>query len=296
MSTLSGTSNAASTYPSNANTDSQSALSRGNRSVVTDHYFNNGVKNESELYRNKIYVRLGASKNTVFEKISFTHCIFEDCYLPNCVFDTCNFTGCKFVGSNLYQSTFAGCKFWYTTFERTQIDDDILIGEAPIEENLRIRFARTLRMNFTQLGDAKAVNKAISVELEASEQYLRKSWSTKRSHYYKIKYPKLNQLWQFFRWLEFKFLDIVWGNGESILKLARSIGIVIVLIAIYGVSAEDNNWDLKAYWQNFKEAPGIFLGVVPTKYPTLISALIGASRYVSLALFTTILVKRFGRR
>ena len=282
--------------PEAAALEQEPALRVGNREVVTDNYFHLGVADESHRFQNKVFVRLGARKGTVFRNVSFTHSVFDGCYLANCTFDTCDFTGCRFLGSNFHQSAFSGCKFWYATFERTQIDDDILIGEAPAEENLRMRFARTLRMNFSQLGDAKAVNRAISLELEATEQYLRNSWSTKRNSYYRKKYSGWKQLWQLFRWLEFKLLDLVWGNGESILKLVRSIAVVVVAIAMYDVFVAGNALDVAAYWESIKQAPAVFLGVVAKSYPPLAQSLIAGSRYIGLALLTALLVKRFGRR
>jgi len=272
------------------------SLRVGNREVITDHYFQSQVFDEPIRYQNKVFVRLGATKGTVFRKVSFIHCIFDACYLANCTFDTCDFTGCRFLGSNFHQSTFAGCKFWYAVFERTQIDEDILIGEAPAEENLRVRFARTLRMNFAQLGDAKAVNRAISLELEATELYLRKSWSLSRGSYYRKKYPGFKQAWQFLRWVEFWVLDFVWGNGESIVKLLRTIAVVIGAVAIYDVAVVGDVSDLRAYWSSIKHAPAVFLGVQAKDYPPLVLSVIAASRYVSLALMTALLVKRFGRR
>lgn len=276
--------------------DELAVLRVGNREVITDHYFHLGVIDEPELYQNKVYIRLGAKKNTVFRKVSFKHCVFESCYLANCTFDSCDFTGCRFISSNLHQTAFTGCKFWYATFQHTQVDDDILTGEAPVEENLRMRFARTLRVNFTQLGDAKAVNRAISLELQATEQYLRKSWSPNRSNYYRNKYPGWKQAWQFGRWLDFKLLDILWGNGESIVKLIRSILFLLATITVYDVTSGGNAFDVTAYLKSATLAPGVLLGVLPADYPPMILSLIAASRYVGFALLTALLVKRFGRR
>jgi hypothetical protein len=88
-------------------------------------------------------------------------------------------------------------------------------------------------MNYQQIGDAKAVNKTILLELEATSIYLYKSWRSGET-YYKEKYPGLlNGIAQFVRWTEFWLLDFVWGNGESIFKLLRSILISIILIAAY---------------------------------------------------------------
>ncbi len=272
------------------------ALLVGNREVITDNYFGKNVEQESKLYEFKVYVRLGALKKTIFRKVSFQHSVFDGCYLTNCVFDSCDFTGCRFIGTNFHQTKFSGCNFRYATFERTQIDDDILTSEAPLEENLRMRFARSLRMNYSQVGDAKAVNSAMSLELEAAAIYLRNSWSTKRNSYYQKKYPEIKQFWQFFRWLKFKALDIIWGNGESILKLVRSIVIVVFGIAIYDVIINGNPQNVIEYWDSVKSAPAIFLGSLSKNYSPLALSLIAGIRYVSLALLTALLVKRFGRR
>ena len=102
------------------------SLRPGNREVITDQYFHLDVADELKRFQNKVFVRLGARKGTAFRNVSFTHTIFDGCYLANCTFDTCDFTGCRFLGTNFHQSTFSGCKFWYATFERTEIDEDIL--------------------------------------------------------------------------------------------------------------------------------------------------------------------------
>lgn len=274
--------------------DGQLAMLKGNRKVVADFYFASNVTNEPDKYAFNVYVRLNAKK-LKFEKVSFQHCIFDTCYLNNCVFDSCDFTGCRFIGCNLHNTVFAGCKFDYATFERTQIDDAILESEAPPQENLAMRFARSLRMNYTQIGDARAVNKAISIELRATATYLYKSWKS-RETYYQTKYSGLKAVPQFLKWVEFWILDFVWGNGESILKLARTIGAVFVAIALYDALAYGDSSRIDTYTSSLLRAPGIFFGVTSTPYASWVLALIAASRFISVALLTALLVKRFGRR
>src|SRR6266567_5082317 len=121
--------------------------------------------------KNHLFVRLVA-KERRFIRIDFKYSIFDTCYLRKCVFDSCDFTGCRFIGTSLYGSSFSGCKFDYSIFERTIVDDDLLDSGCPGMENLKMRFARTLRMNYQQLGDSKSANKAIRVELDAMEVYL----------------------------------------------------------------------------------------------------------------------------
>ncbi len=190
-------------------------LKKGNREVITDYYVPEDISDEPDEFKFKVFIRLNAKKIR-FTKISFLHCIFDSCYLNNCVFDSCDFTGCRFIGSNFHQTSFRGCDFKFSTFERSQFDDDILISEAPKEENFRMHFARSLRMNYQQIGDAKATNKAIMIELGATSIYLYKSWRSGET-YYKEKYPGfIKSIIQFVKWLEFWVLNFVWGNGESI--------------------------------------------------------------------------------
>lgn len=274
----------------------RSALVKGNREVLTDLYASGKIENEPKDYALKIYVRLTAKKGLTFKNVSFQHCIFESCYFNHCVFNSCDFTGCRFVACNFHQSSFSGCTFDYASFERCQIADDILDTEAPAQDNLKLRFARSLRMNFQQVGDAKAVNKAISLELQASSNYLRKSWLS-RETYYREKYSGWKKVPQFFRWCEFKFLDTIWGNGESTWKLLRAIFAVHIFIAIYDTVYYGDAWNLKHYLASIISSPGVFFGIAaPYGYPVWVLSGITAARLISLAFLTAILVKRFGRR
>lgn len=272
------------------------SIERGNREVVTDFYVPKNVSSDPGNFKFKVFIRLNAKKIT-FKNVSFMHSILDSCYFNSCVFDSCDFTGCRFLGSNLHQSAFTGCTFDFATFERSQIDDDILVSEAPKEENLRMRFARTLRMNYQQIGDAKAVNKAISLELEATSIYLYKSWKSDETYYRKKYIGLISGLIQFAKWLEFRVLDFIWGNGESILKLLRSIFLCVIVIATYNSNVFGNPLNIGFYWSSLKIAPAVFLGIIspPTFTVTALSVIAG-TRFVSIALLTALLVKRFSRR
>lgn len=270
-------------------------LKAGNRKVITDYYVEKNVTHQPSEYAFKIYIRLNAKEKT-FQKVSFQHCVFDGCYFNTCVFDTCDFTGCRFIGCNFHKSSFPGCNFEYSSFERCQIDDDILEREAPRKENLKLRFARSLRMNFQQTGDAKAVNRAISQELNATSHYLKKSWSSSEK-YYREKYPSWKKIPQFIKWLEFRALDIIWGNGESTLKLLATIFYIHLFITFFDTYNYHNPWDLRSYLNSFIASPGVFFGIkYPNEYPIWFSSIIAATRLVGFAFLTAILVKRFGRR
>ena len=101
----------------------------------------------------------------------------------------------------------------------------------------------------------------------------------------------------FIKWLEFRVLDAIWGNGENTLKLLRAIVVVHLLIAFYDTYHFGNPWDLTAYLTSLAASPGVFFGIAtPHPYPIWFSSIIAATRLVGFAFLTAILVKRFGRR
>jgi len=248
-----------------------------------------------ENFQNRLFTRLVA-KSRRFERVDFNYSTFDAAYLRKCVFDSCTFVGCRFIGCNLHGSTFTGCKFDYVTFERTLVDFEDIVNNAPAVENLQLRFARTLRMNFQQLGDAVAVNKAIALELKATEVHLRKSWCSTES-YYRHKYKGLKRFFAFAQWSEFRLLDFLWGNGESTFNLCRSLGILIICVAIVDLLVTGQLLNGVAYFEAFLKSPQLLLG---TTYPEYYSkgylAFLVLLRLIAIALFLSVLIKRFNRR
>jgi hypothetical protein len=235
--------------------------------------------------------------NKRIRKVNFANTAFDACYLRDCQFDSCDFTGARFTSTNLHGAKFIGCVFDYATFERTIIDDAVLTDNCPAYENQKMRFARSLRTNYQQIGDAAGANHAIRVELDATEIHLRKAWSS-NDRYYRTKYSGLTaRAKQFASWLKFKILDYVWGNGESILALLRAVIILILSIAILDIATDPapltSIEPITALWR----APQIFFGVVAPKH---ISAgwltTITVLRLISFGFFMAILIKRFNRR
>ena len=245
--------------------------------------------------RNHQFVRLVASKKR-FTECDCCYSEFDSAYLRNCTFDSCKFIGCKFTKSNLRGSTFVGCVFDYVDFSQTQVESEILDSNCPGQENLQQKFARTLRVNFQQIGETIATNKAIKVELEAARIHLHKAWRSRES-YYRKKYPGLKRAKMFFEWQEFVLLDFFWGNGESAWKLLRSIVIVTAAIAFGDVYFLGDPWVLKSYGLALSRAPEVLLGVAqPPGFSGVVLSLVTGLRYVMLACLVSILVKRFSRR
>jgi Pentapeptide repeats (9 copies) len=267
--------------------------SSSERKHHTDEKFDSDVSNAE--FRNRFFVRLVA-KGKRFEKVDFKYSIFDTCYLRDCVFDSCDFTGCRFTGTNLYGSSFTGCKFDYAMFERTIVDNDILDVCCPAYENLKLKFARTLRVNYQSLGDSLSANKAIVLELQATEIHLIKAWNSKES-YYRKKYKGWKRIKAFFEWLNFKTLDLIWGNGESTFKLMRSLIIVLVAMTLCDVLKYGDPSRVISYWNSFTLMPNVLFSTVkPVHYSESYLTLLIFTRLVFFGFFMSIVIKRFNRR
>lgn len=249
---------------------------------------------ENEL-QNRLFIRLIA-KEKEFTKVDFKYCIFDQAYLRKCIFDSCDFTGCHFVKSNLIGSIFDGCIFDYVTFEKTQVDVDILHSSCPGPENLKQKFARTLRMNYQSVGEARNANLAVAIELEATKEHLYKSWKSKES-YYRKKYKGFNRIKAFWEWIEFKVLDYIWGNGESAIKLLRTALIALFFIAIIDTLFFKDPKFVKSYFMSLLLAPQLLMGLTtPSDYPGLYLSSIFLIRLILFGFFMSIIIKRFNRR
>jgi hypothetical protein len=269
------------------------ALVTSGKTISIDEKFDS---NESETkLSNYVFTRLVAKKKK-FTNVNFRYSTFDACYLRDCHFDSCDFTGCRFTNSNLHESKFVGCKFDYATFEKTNIDPHILDTECPRFENLRLRFARTLRTNFQQLGDASAVNRAMRVELDATALHLWKAvWSSEE--WYRRHYKGLDHLRVFFELIAFRLLDFIWGNGESIGRLMRFVLIVLAMLTFIDVSSSGNANAVSSYIDSFAKSFQFFFGALtPEDYSKTYVASITCVRLVVVGFFLSIIIKRLGWR
>jgi Pentapeptide repeats (8 copies) len=243
--------------------------------------------------KNRLFIRLGA-KQKRFTNVDFKYSIFDTCYMRKCAFDSCDFTGCRFIGTSLYGSNFTGCIFDYSMFEKTIVDSELLETGCPGTENLKMRFARTLRMNYQQLGDSKSANKAIGVELAATEVYLHKAWRSNES-YYRHKYAGWKRVEMWAEWLGFKILDFVWGNGESAWKLLRAVGILLLIIFGFGLWFGDGQQP--GIFGTLTQTPEIFLVTITrSNYPEWYLTSVLLARLIAFGFFMSIIIKRFNRR
>lgn len=166
----------------------------------------------------------------------------------------------------------------------------------PAEENLRAKLLRTLRVNFQQQGDAVSVKKIISLELAATQIHLKKSWLS-GGEYYRKKYRDFDRVKKFWEWALFKFLDFVWGNGESVAKLLRTTLIIMLAISSREFLYLTDKNDFSAVINCLIISPSIFFGVTKgLNYEEYTLTAIYFLRLVVFGLFMSIVIKRISRR
>jgi len=235
-------------------------------------------------------VRVFAVKK-VFTKVSFKQSNFVGCYFRNCRFIGCDFTGAFVKESNLRGSQFENCTFRYTSWEKSHLDDDFLDHCLPSEENLARDLVRSLRVNFADIGNYEAVNRAASIEVHLTGRHLYKAAYSNES-YYRSKYKgwqRISHAAQHVRW---KALDLLWGNGESIVRILISSLLAISAVSIfYAREAKLSLGDalLESLWQFWGKQ---YAQVMPPIYNLLLTI----SQFVAFGLFMAILVKRLSRR
>ncbi len=247
-------------------------------------------------YVGHVFLRLSA-KGRKFTNVDFRYTIFDTCYFRNAQFDSCDFTGCRFIGTNFHGAIFSGCCFDYASFERTSVDPSILDTEYPKPENLRARFARTLRMNFAQLGDVSSANKAMRLELQATGIHNRKAVFSGEK-YYRCKYKGVLWWKALYDLILFDLGDFVWGNGESLARLLRCVLLILIFMTIYDVISFENPNLSTDWWSGFLRSCEVFMGV-PTdfdNYPKPYLTIVTLIRLISIGFLLSIIIKKFNRR
>jgi len=230
--------------------------------------------------------------NVAFFEVSFKQCEFVNCYFRNCRFIRCNFTGATIKESNFRGSQFEECDFRYTSWEKTVLDEHFLDTCLPSEENLARDLARSLRVNFSQIGNYDAVNKAASIEVSLTGQHLYNAAYSRQS-YYRGKYKGWSRISHALGHARWKALDLLWGNGESILRVALSGLVVVIFAAIALVRDHSQLIFSDALWSAFSGFWGIQNGAkLPDSYAVTLTII----RFILFGLFMAILIKRLSRR
>jgi hypothetical protein len=230
--------------------------------------------------------------NVAFFDVNFKQCDFANCYFRNCRFIRCNFTGATIKESNFRGAQFEECDFRYTSWEKTILDERFLDTCLPSEENLARDLARSLRVNFSQIGNYEAVNKAASIEVSLTGQHLYNAAYSRQS-YYRGKYKGWSRMSHALSHARWKALDLLWGNGESILRVALSTLVVVTVAALVLTRDHSQLSFSEALWSAFLGFWGIQGG---TRLPDFYAVVLTIVRFILFGLFMAILIKRLARR
>lgn len=246
----------------------------------------------TEDFEQKELVRTYAV-DVVFKGVSFKQAVISNCYFRKCKFIRCNFTGTQIKESNFKGASFEECQFRYSTWEKTHLDDNFLDGCLPPEENLARDLVRTLRVNYTQIGNYDAVNRAASIEVMLTGRHLYNAGYSRQAYYRsKQQYKGLGRLRHIAEHARWKTLDLLWGNGESILRVLLTGGVSILAVAALLSTSTKTSSFLDALSISFQ----VFWGHTSNLMPTNLMIALTIFRFILFGLFMAILVKRLSRR
>lgn len=274
------------------------------QSIKIDKYYFYKIKgNNFSLH---LFTR-AVGKNIYFEEVDFSKTYFDNSYIRDCRFIRCNFEGAKFTNCNLQGCHFEDCKFDYAIFEKTFVDDEIFEC-APKLNNLKYKFARSLKLNYASIGDYIKASKAVKIELEATKKHLYDTW-TLNDDYHRNKYSGIRKRSeQFWKWIKVTLLDLIWGNGESLWRLIRFnlilFGILTIydifqnkivnaleILEVFAVKVPSNYFGLKILTESTNSVIDYF-----DYYPPLLNLILNVTRLVCFGLLMSIIIKKYNRR
>ena len=239
-----------------------------------------------EFFSRKKMLRVFA-KDIIFRDINFSQSDFLDCYFRKCRFIKCSFVGVAFKDSNMQGSKFEGCDFSYATFKNTIVDDSILDDALPSYENIQRHFVRSLRINFSQIGNQEAVNRSIAIELEATKIHYKKSVFS-REFFYREKYRGFERFQMFLKYSRFLLLDFIWGNGESPYQLVKSFIFCYLLFYFYLYSSCSSD--------SFVTVAKLLIVGPSSETPPILSIFSSLVKTIYFGLFMSIIIRRLARR
>lgn len=184
------------------------------------------------------FIRLGM-KGAVIKDCAFTQSNFEDSYFRKAKFINVRFTGSRFRFCNFDKASFQACDFRYCSFFYCKLPRDEIIACLPPEPNLCIDLARNLRSNFELMGDKKAADIFLDIEIQANED-LSKSIFLSKTEYYKEHYNLLDQVREGWKFVLSKLSGIAWGYGHRVGRLFLSYIAITILWSLITYFGEIN--------------------------------------------------------
>lgn len=283
-------------------------LSESSRKIFIDRIISSSMYGESivekyhcEPFKNSVYTRVFVvGENIIIKNISFEHSYFIDCKLRKVKFENCSFVNCFFNNCDFSRSSFINCDFRYSNFRNTIVDVDIF-NSSPREHNLLLKFSTSLRINYRELGQKNNEDIATQYEIKANKAHLYDSWKSNEP-YYRKKYQGLERLEKFVEWIYFKLNDLIWGNGESLIRLILSSVFLVTSLSIIATISMESNFSLNQIVRNIIYSLYYFIGSVDNKdinvifENSYIQHMIVIFRTIFFGLLISILIRKYSRR
>jgi hypothetical protein len=173
------------------------------------------------------FIRLGM-KEAIIKDCSFTQSNFEDSYFRKAIFKNVRFTGSSFRFCNFDKTSFQACDFRYCNFYHCKLPKDEVRACLPPEPNLRRDLARNLRANYEMIGDKKAADTFLDIEIQANEAELNAIFLS-NTEYYKKHYDRHDQVNAGLKFVGSKLSGMIWGYGHRVGRLFLSYFIITCL-------------------------------------------------------------------
>ncbi len=248
------------------------------------------------------FMRLGLKEADV-KDCSFTQSNFEDCYFRKAIFKNVRFTGSIFRFCNFDKVSFQACDFRYCSFYNCKLPKDEMISCLPPEPNLRRDLARNLRANSEMIGDKKAADTFLDIEIKSTEAEL-KAIFLSNTEYYKKHYNLLDQVKAGAKYFISKISGLIWGYGHRVGRLFISYIVITCLWALiayfnrvpYAISNLNIQRPL-TLWESIYIAFGQTVGLSGLDVPaTLMGNIIAISESFLGALYLALLAATLYRR
>jgi hypothetical protein len=249
------------------------------------------------------FIRLGM-KEAEFKDSSFTQSNFEDCYFRKAIFKNVRFTGSIFRFCNFDKVSFQACDFRYCSFFNCKIPKDEIISCLPPEPNLRRDLTLNLRANSEMIGDKKAADTFLDIEIKSTEAEL-KAIFLSNTEYYRKHYNLLDQVKAGTKFLGSKISGLIWGYGHRVGRLFISYIVITCLWALmayfsrvpYAISNLNIQHPL-TLWESIYIAFGQTVGLAGLAYApvTLLGNIISISESFLGTLYLALLAATLYRR
>ena len=171
-------------------------------------------------------------KNAKIQDSSLTQVIFDDVYGRNAEFENVDFTGSTFRNCNFKKAKFNGCTFKYCKFYNTELPVSEIIRCLPTEPNLREELSKSLKVNFSQLGDKKNSDKFLDLEIKAQQVEMFEIFKS-RTKYYKERYDQIDRIEYLLKYLFSRAGGLIYGHGFKIQRLVFSFLVFILFLSLF---------------------------------------------------------------